>query len=185
MLRCQKFSYLLVGVLMGILVSFSFAYANSNIVRLIVDGEDITFNSDVPPQIINGRTLVPARALAERLGASVQWDEKTNSVIVTGKEESTKLSNSDNESQNIIKTTFEGLRAIQIDNEIYFNCVDFNNFFYPDTYELKYNKETGVSLLINCKTQATISVIPAEDLKFNNHLTYIPSKYYPKTATGG
>lgn len=89
MFKYQKISYLLIGVLVGVLASFSLASASgiSNVVRLIVNGEDITFHSDVPPQIINGRTLVPARALAEKLGATVEWDEERNSVIVTSKNE--------------------------------------------------------------------------------------------------
>ena len=37
---------------------------------------------DVPPQVINGRTLVPARFLAEALGAKVEWDNARNAVIV-------------------------------------------------------------------------------------------------------
>lgn len=51
--------------------SVSIAQA-TNPIKLIVNGVDITYKSDVPPQIINGRTLVPARALAESLGASVE-----------------------------------------------------------------------------------------------------------------
>ncbi|HHT02454.1 MAG TPA: hypothetical protein GXZ96_07200 [Firmicutes bacterium] len=38
--------------------------------------------ADVPPQIKNGRALVPFRALAERLGASVTWDPDTRTVTV-------------------------------------------------------------------------------------------------------
>ncbi|GAW92428.1 stalk domain-containing protein [Calderihabitans maritimus] len=38
---------------------------------------------DVEPQLENGRTLVPFRALAEALGAEVQWDPSTRTVTVT------------------------------------------------------------------------------------------------------
>ena len=37
---------------------------------------------DVPPQIINGRTLVPARAVAESFNCSVDWMEQMNTVII-------------------------------------------------------------------------------------------------------
>jgi len=40
-----------------------------------IDGKNISF--DVPPAIENGRTLVPARAILEVLGADTQWDENT------------------------------------------------------------------------------------------------------------
>ncbi len=38
---------------------------------------------DVPAQIVNGRTLVPARAVAESFGAKVDWDDATKTVIIT------------------------------------------------------------------------------------------------------
>jgi len=37
---------------------------------------------DVPPRIINGRTMVPLRFITEALGASVTWQEATNSVLI-------------------------------------------------------------------------------------------------------
>ena len=40
---------------------------------------------DVPPQILNSRTLVPARAVAESFGADVKWDDKTSTVTITAK----------------------------------------------------------------------------------------------------
>ena len=48
--------------------------------RLIVDGREI--RPDVPPQLINGRTMVPIRWVAEALGADVQWDARNNAVVI-------------------------------------------------------------------------------------------------------
>jgi len=45
------------------------------------NGEEIVL--DVPPQIVNGRTLVPARAVAESFGAEVGWDGSTRTVTIT------------------------------------------------------------------------------------------------------
>ncbi len=45
-----------------------------------VSGEDITL--DVPPQLADSRTLVPARAVAESLNAKVDWDGETATVII-------------------------------------------------------------------------------------------------------
>ncbi len=45
------------------------------------NGTKITL--DVPGQILNGRTLVPARAVAESFGAKVDWDTKGKKVIIT------------------------------------------------------------------------------------------------------
>lgn len=40
-------------------------------------------NTDVAPQIINGRTMLPARFVAENLGATVGWDPATQSIPIT------------------------------------------------------------------------------------------------------
>jgi hypothetical protein len=48
-------------------------------VRVFVDGQPIAF--DVPPQIDNGRVLVPLRGVFERLGATVAWDDQTQTVL--------------------------------------------------------------------------------------------------------
>jgi len=37
---------------------------------------------DVPPQVVNGRTLVPLRAIAEATGATVEWNEETKIVTI-------------------------------------------------------------------------------------------------------
>jgi len=55
--------------------------AASRIVRVILDGELMAF--DVPPQIINNRTMVPLRAIFEALGAEVDWDSGTRTVTGT------------------------------------------------------------------------------------------------------
>lgn len=44
-----------------------------------LDGKDIAF--DVAPIIENDRTLVPLRAIFEALGAQVEWDDATKTVI--------------------------------------------------------------------------------------------------------
>lgn len=43
--------------------------------------------NDVAPKIVNERTMLPARFVAENLGAKVDWDEENRIVTVTGKNE--------------------------------------------------------------------------------------------------
>jgi outer membrane protein assembly factor BamB len=45
-----------------------------------IDGKD--YNLDTPPIIINGRTLVPVRFIAEGFNAEVKWDNKTRKVTI-------------------------------------------------------------------------------------------------------
>lgn len=53
----------------------------SGVLSLKVDGEIV--NTDVPPVIYENRTLIPGRALFEKLGASVAWDKASGSVKVS------------------------------------------------------------------------------------------------------
>jgi competence protein ComEC len=46
----------------------------------LVDGSKIRF--DQPPVKINQRVLVPIRYVAEQIGCSVEWDEKTQTVYI-------------------------------------------------------------------------------------------------------
>lgn len=53
------------------------ALADENI-KVLLDGKEISF--DVPPQIINDRTMVPMRAIFEALGYNVEWDGNDQSI---------------------------------------------------------------------------------------------------------
>ena len=44
-----------------------------------------TKTNDVAPKIVNDRTMLPARFVAENLGAAVEWNEKDELVTITGK----------------------------------------------------------------------------------------------------
>jgi hypothetical protein len=49
-------------------------------VKLVINGKEVS--TDVSPQIIDGRTMVPNRVISESLGAKVQYDETTKTVTV-------------------------------------------------------------------------------------------------------
>ena len=68
----QKIKYLFSGLVLGSMLTSAIAFAGSPI-KLIVNGNQL--HTDVPPQIINGRTMIPARPLAEALDANVDWDQ--------------------------------------------------------------------------------------------------------------
>ena len=59
----------------------AFADTNSNEITVIIKGTEIEF--DVPPQIINGRTMVPMRKIFETLGARVQWVAEAQLIVAT------------------------------------------------------------------------------------------------------
>ncbi len=50
-------------------------------ISVYLDGQRLEF--DVPPQLVNGRTMVPMRKIFESLGAAVSWDDPSQTA--TGK----------------------------------------------------------------------------------------------------
>ena len=63
------------------------ATSNDNTIILYIGDKNIKFNksiiaTDVPPQIIDGRTLVPIRVIAECSGCIVDWDDVNSAVII-------------------------------------------------------------------------------------------------------
>jgi uncharacterized YkwD family protein len=62
---------------------------DGNLIRLFIDRHKAEINGkiievEVPPTILNGRTLVPVRFVSEVLGYSVGWQGLTNEVTITG-----------------------------------------------------------------------------------------------------
>lgn len=64
-----------------VLSSATLAFANENEISAYVEGQKVSF--DVPPQTINDRTMVPIRAIFEVMGATVNWDNATQTAICT------------------------------------------------------------------------------------------------------
>ncbi|HOV49871.1 MAG TPA: copper amine oxidase N-terminal domain-containing protein [Candidatus Cryosericum sp.] len=52
-----------------------------------VNGHDVYMdpgNTTVAPIILNGRTMVPVKFVAEELGVDIQWDVASATVTITG-----------------------------------------------------------------------------------------------------
>lgn len=68
------------------------AKKKSDTIEMTVDSEkmkknDETVEYDVSPEIEDGRTLIPIRAVSELLDLEVEWDEKTKTVEISESEE--------------------------------------------------------------------------------------------------
>lgn len=53
------------------------------VVHNIITNESSVYTMDVPPLIIDGRTLVPIRAVSESMGCTVDWNGDTATVSIT------------------------------------------------------------------------------------------------------
>lgn len=93
----KRLALIITGVLAGVLAvggGLSFAMAESTAQTTIVmtidsptmqvNGEDVSIDENgTAPVIVDGRTMVPIRAVAEALGGEVSWDAAARTVTVT------------------------------------------------------------------------------------------------------
>ena len=80
----MKLTHILASSLVIAAAMTATAFANET-VKLTINGASV--GSEVPPQIINGHTMVPVRTIFEGVGARVSWDADTKTI--TGKKGST------------------------------------------------------------------------------------------------
>ena len=79
-------SFMLVFTLL--LSMFTISVSAQENIKVYINNQLVEF--DVQPRTINGRTMVPLRAIFEKLGAKVEWDGATKTV--TAHNENTKVS---------------------------------------------------------------------------------------------
>lgn len=133
---------LIVGLVTGLIVATATFALAANPIKLIVNGQEI--QCDVPPQNINGRVLVPARFVAESLGASVTWDAANNAVVITSvtplavEEKNISSPTVEAGEQGVKETTFKGLKAIEVKGEVYFSKHE-----YESKYASKIEKDSN------------------------------------------
>ena len=58
---------------------------DNSVITVYINGESVYF--DVEPQLINGRTMVPMRAIFEALDCEVEWDNDNQQITATKKED--------------------------------------------------------------------------------------------------
>lgn len=56
--------------------------ATYNNLKMVINGENVAFANGDEPIIINDRTFVPAKYVAEGLGVDIRWDGKTKTVTI-------------------------------------------------------------------------------------------------------
>src|SRR5262249_56120423 len=50
-----------------------------SVISVYIDGQAVSF--DMPPMMMQGRVLVPLRGIFERLGATVDYDARTQHIV--------------------------------------------------------------------------------------------------------
>lgn len=74
-----------IGIALGIVIfgAVPVTYAATDSLKIIIHGKTVSSKETV--KLIEGKTLVPLRIIAEHIGQEVQWDSSTNTVTVEEK----------------------------------------------------------------------------------------------------
>lgn len=88
----MKFKKMICGLLAAAAVCAYIpgAFAEEDTITVMVDNEEVAF--DQQPTIIDGRTLVPIRAVFEKAGAVVSWDQSSLTATIEHGENTVKIS---------------------------------------------------------------------------------------------
>jgi len=79
--KVKRLSVLLTLIMVLVSLNPVISFAGEQPIKVVVNGELVEF--DVQPTMVNGRVLVPIRAIFEKLGLEVGWDAKTQTAIGT------------------------------------------------------------------------------------------------------
>lgn len=124
----------------GVVDTFDISELSSDNITITFGGQIIKFNLtlksmsingfaepiDTAPRIINGRTLVPLRALSESLGANVVWEESLKKVSINKNEKSR---------DHIIKTVSNEFNIYDTDG----TWIEVVRYSYPEIENLENN----------------------------------------------
>ena len=91
-MKCKKVVSLLLTLII-VIGMFAMPVNADGGIKVLLDGQELAF--DVPPQLINDRTMVPMRKIFEAMGANVEWNGDTQTVTAT-KEDITVIMQIDN-----------------------------------------------------------------------------------------
>ncbi len=176
-----------------LVMAFSFlgvvtASAEDVVITVIVDGAAVNF--DVPPQIINDRTMVPVRAIFEALGASVEWNNETRTVTAAKGEtvvalviDSNVIKVNDTEktidvpAQIVNERTFVPVRAI---SEAFECTVEWNQETYTVTITSAETEEVTEILIDFTADDGTMSSLQYQ-MRYGFEQVYLPGTVYANT----
>jgi hypothetical protein len=129
---------------------------------------------DVNPEIIDGRTMVPIRAVAEELGYTVGWNDNNNIGLVTITKNLTQNKKGSMNDYLDKYTQYKDFVYLVRQLDKGKNPTSFKYSDYSHSYDLKYSKgtETTTNILVNI-----------DDILYNCDKTMIEVGFYTKLNT--
>lgn len=144
-------------------------------IKIIVNGKEVV--GDTPAQIINNRTMVPIRLIAEALGAEVSYDSVYRQVRIT-------TPKSSEETWNLMKVNNEPTTwpYWMIDGDLYMeyrNCMDLLETKYKAPWHtVDYNSITDSFIIdrkvvgVYPKKLGDFKLVPLKDLQRQEIIKY-------------
>lgn len=190
-----------IGLIIGglVMVSIPSFAANKSIqafynnIKLSINNKDIKFADGEEPFIVNGRTFLPAKYVAEGLGATIKWNETTNTVEVTSNSNTTTNSlktteetsgntkgnvpeiNGENSPTGLVQlrdgdnnfevTTYNGYKAVKYKEYTYVLIPQLNLVY-------KINKNNGMKLYKRDNNKELILILETENAAYKYYVTY-------------
>ena len=150
--------------------------------EMFINDEEVTL--DVPAKIVNGRTLLPLRAISENLDAEVKWDSDTKTIEIKSNNSSNEeqaeetQEATENQESNSNETAKTYIEEVDSTGKHIFNTYsllsDFS-IFEDDTYKNKLKKiEEKTSKFLDSYDENTTSVDEAK--KYLEKITAIYSE---------
>jgi len=165
----QKIKYFISGVIVSGILTSSIAFADLSQIKLTINGNQI--QSDVSPQMIDGRVFVPVRLVSENLGAKVDWDAENNSVIINSRNNVNSNVNINNDisantqgsSERIVSQSTQEIQQtkIQKNNSEYEVLKDYPGSY--DRYPIRYNG----NIYLATRDGMSKYNIPMDDINYN------------------
>lgn len=77
----RKVRVVLLLILICMLIYATNGFAASKKIKVVIDSKEIP--SDVSPMIISGRVMVPLRMVSNAMGAKLDWNQFTETIIIS------------------------------------------------------------------------------------------------------
>jgi hypothetical protein len=169
-----------IGFIIGVFLTLPtaiFADEVSNVGKRIAAEVPVILNGkELPVKAVafDGTSYAPVRVIAEHLGLDV--DFKDNQVILSSK--------ATTDGGGVVETTYNGIKAITINGDTYFNLKDYSEKFTP--FEWGYDKSKHAAYLAEYESETSVIKRKLLEVDLNDpetHVihqgqTYVSIEYY-------
>lgn len=189
----QKLKHLIIGVLIGLLISSNIVFANSVkqfILQLasypiVIDGQEYV-NNELPILNYQGNTYVPLKAMGNILDANIEWNDALKRIEIGANNNNNNIVNqelqkdSDNKQENV----FDVIKAnvfFKVNDKLYTSNMlssyrkDQNNNFYLSSFTSLVEFlaiPSGLYIVEKNANPFTYGSIQIERSKYSNFLEY-------------